>query len=57
MRVLLVLQMQNLLALLAGVKKAAVSGANVTRLPMVQATERRIGALIQKLRQPEPYCR
>ena len=53
-RVLIVLHLRNLLTLLAGIKKAAVSGTNVTQLPMVQATERRVGNLIQKLRQPEP---
>lgn len=57
MRVLIVIQLRNLLTLLAGIKKAALSGTNVTRLPMVQATERRIGVLIQKVRQPEPQCR
>ena len=51
-RVIIVIQLQNLLTLLAGIKKAALSGTNVIRLPMVQATERRIGILIQKVRQP-----
>ena len=52
-RVLIVLQLRNLLTLLVRIKEAAVSGTNVTQLPMVKAAERRVGALIQKLRQPE----
>ena len=57
MRVLILVQLRNFLTLLAGIKKVALSSTNVTRLPMVQSTERRIGLLIQKVRQPEPQCR
>ncbi len=52
-RVLVVLQLRSLWTLLGGMKKAAAAGRNVTQLPMVHATERRVGILIRKLSQPE----
>ena len=51
MRVLIVLQLQSVRDLLIGMKKVASAGTNKTQLPMVQATERRVGSLIHKLRE------
>ena len=52
-RVLIVMQLRNLRSLLGGMKKAASAGTHTTQLPMVQATERRVASLIQKLRHPD----
>ena len=53
-RVLIVLQLRNLRSLLGDMNKAATTRTNASHLPMVQATERRLGNLIQKLRDPGP---
>ena len=54
LRVLIVLQLRGLLNFLGEMKNIAVTGSNATQLPVLQATERRVGILIQKLRYPEP---
>ena len=48
-RVLIILQLRSLRSLLGNLKIAATAGTNATQLPMMQATERRVGNLIQKL--------
>lgn len=53
-RVLILLQLRSLRSLLGNLKMAAAAGTNATQLPMMQATERRVGNLLQKLRHPEP---
>lgn len=53
-RVLIVLQLRNLRSLLGDMNKAATTRTNASHLPMVQASERRVSNLIQKLRDPGP---
>lgn len=51
-RVLIVLQLRSLRSLLGDMSNAARAGTNAAQLPMVQATERRVDDLIQRLRRP-----
>ena len=53
-RVLMIFQLRSLRSLLGNLKIAATAGTNTTQLPMMQATERRVGNLTQKLRHLEP---
>lgn len=53
-RVIICLQLRNFQSLLANMKDAAADGSKVAEMPVVRATERRIGTLIYKLRQPVP---
>jgi hypothetical protein len=52
-RVLIALQLRSFGTFLTEMRRIAALGPNPTQVFKVQATERRIGNLIQKLRQPE----